>query len=78
MSQHDDDVRISHMLDYSREALELSKGRSREDLILTGLSNWHSFGLLRSLEKQPAGFPTKPGIVNRKYHGHRLSVYAIA
>lgn len=32
MSQHDDDVRISHMLDYSREALELSKGRSREDL----------------------------------------------
>ena len=32
MSQHDDDARIRRMLDYSREALELSKGRSREDL----------------------------------------------
>jgi len=32
MSQHNDEVRMRHMLDYSREALELSRDRSREDL----------------------------------------------
>lgn len=32
MSQHNDEVRMRHMLDYSREALELSKDRTREDL----------------------------------------------
>ena len=32
MTLHDDDVRLRHMLDYSREALELVKDRSRSDL----------------------------------------------
>jgi len=32
MSQHNDEVRMRHMLDYSREALELSRDLSREDL----------------------------------------------
>jgi len=32
MSQHNDEVRMRHMLDYSREALGLSRDRSREDL----------------------------------------------
>lgn len=32
MSKHDDRIRMQHMLDYSREALSLIRGRSREDL----------------------------------------------
>ncbi|MHB0915211.1 MAG: HepT-like ribonuclease domain-containing protein [Thermoleophilia bacterium] len=32
MTLHDDEVRLRHMLDYSREALELVKDRSRTDL----------------------------------------------
>ena len=32
MTLHDDDVRLRHMLDYSREALELVRDRSRSDL----------------------------------------------
>lgn len=32
MTLHDDEVRLRHMLDYSRKALELVKDRSRSDL----------------------------------------------
>ena len=32
MSQRDPQVRIRHMLDYAREALEMAKGRNRMDL----------------------------------------------
>ena len=32
MTLHDDEVRLRHMLDYSREALELVRDRSRMDL----------------------------------------------
>ena len=32
MSRHDDTVRLRHMLDHAREAVVLSRGRSRNDL----------------------------------------------
>ena len=32
MSQHDDRVRLRHMLDYGQEALALTKGKQRADL----------------------------------------------
>jgi len=32
MSRHDDRVRLQHMLDHAREAIELLRGRRREDL----------------------------------------------
>jgi hypothetical protein len=35
MSQHDDDVRLQHMLDAPRQALAFVKGRSRVDLELS-------------------------------------------
>ena len=33
MPQHDDIVRLRHMLEYGREALDLIKGRQRADII---------------------------------------------
>jgi uncharacterized protein with HEPN domain len=32
MSRHDDAVRLRHMLDHAREAVELCRGRTRQDL----------------------------------------------
>jgi uncharacterized protein with HEPN domain len=32
MTQHDDGVRLQHMLDYAREAVAFSRGRKRTDL----------------------------------------------
>ncbi len=32
MTQHDAQVRLRHMLDYSREAVEMARGRTRSDL----------------------------------------------
>ncbi len=32
MTRHDDSVRLVHMLEHAREAVELAKGLSREDL----------------------------------------------
>ena len=32
MTQHDDKVRLRHMLDYSRKAVAMIEGRAREDL----------------------------------------------
>jgi len=32
MTQHDDRVRLRHMLDYAQEAVELAKGHRREEL----------------------------------------------
>ncbi len=32
MTQHDDRVRLTHMLDYSRKAVTMIEGRAREDL----------------------------------------------
>jgi uncharacterized protein with HEPN domain len=32
MTQHDDEVRLRHMLDYSRKAITMIRGRERQDL----------------------------------------------
>jgi uncharacterized protein with HEPN domain len=32
MTRHDDSVRLRHMLDYSREAIDMVRGRTRRDL----------------------------------------------
>lgn len=32
MTRHDDDVRLKHMLQYAREAVELVAGKTRDDL----------------------------------------------
>lgn len=32
MTRHDDDIRLRHMLDYSRKAVAMIEGRAREDL----------------------------------------------
>ncbi len=32
MTQHNDDIRLRHMLDYSRKAVAMIEGRAREDL----------------------------------------------
>lgn len=32
MSRHDDTVRLHHMLDHAREAVQIASGRSRPDL----------------------------------------------
>lgn len=32
MSQHDDDIRLRHMLDHAREASQMIQGRTRSDL----------------------------------------------
>lgn len=32
MAQHDDHVRLRHMLDHAREAVELTRGKQRRDL----------------------------------------------
>ena len=33
MTQHDDNVRLGHMLEYAREACALTQGRTRADLL---------------------------------------------
>lgn len=32
MSRHEDDVRLTHMLDHAREAVDMCRGRARADL----------------------------------------------
>ena len=32
MTRHDDDIRLRHMLDYSRKAIAMIRGRERKDL----------------------------------------------
>ncbi len=32
MTRHDDVIRLRHMLDYAQEAVEMARGRQREDL----------------------------------------------
>jgi uncharacterized protein with HEPN domain len=32
MTQHDDVIRLRHMLDHAREAVEMTRGRQRDDL----------------------------------------------
>ncbi len=47
MSRHDDRVRILHMLDYAREAVEISSGKTVDDLRddrLRSLALTHLFG----------------------------------
>ena len=39
MTQHDDGVRMRHMLDHAREAVQLAQGRSRADLDADRLFN---------------------------------------
>ena len=39
MGRHDDDIRLKHMLDYAREAVSLSEGRTRADLDCDRLYN---------------------------------------
>ena len=47
MSEHDDRVRLRHMLDYTREAIDLTLNRSREDLDQDRLLQ---LGLVRLIE----------------------------
>jgi uncharacterized protein with HEPN domain len=47
MNEHDDRVRLRHMLDYAREAVALTQGRSREDLDQDRLLQ---LGLVRFIE----------------------------
>ncbi len=47
MSDHDDRVRLRHMLDYAREAVVLTQNRSREDLSRDRLLQ---LGLVRLVE----------------------------
>jgi uncharacterized protein with HEPN domain len=47
MSQHSDLIRLRHMLDHAREARDLARTRSREDLDLDRLLN---LSLVRLLE----------------------------
>jgi uncharacterized protein with HEPN domain len=39
MAHHDDAIRLRHMLDYAREAIALSQGRTRTDLDVDRLFN---------------------------------------
>jgi len=47
MSRHNPEVRLRHMLDHAREAVELARGKTREDLANTRLLQ---LGLVRLVE----------------------------
>jgi uncharacterized protein with HEPN domain len=85
MSKHESRVRLRHMLDYAREALALSRGKSRADLDTDRLLNLALTRLLEmigeaanqvSREKQ-ADYPEIPwpqviGLRNRLIHGYDM------
>ncbi len=85
MSKHESRVRLRHMLDYAREALALSHGKSRLDLDTDRLLNLALTRLLEMIgeaanqvprEKQ-ADYPEIPwpqviGLRNRLIHGYDI------
>ena len=90
MSEHDDRVRLRHMLDYTREAIDLTLNRSREDLDQDRLLQ---LGLVRLIEivgeaaarvtqKTQSQYPHIPwpqitGMRNRLIHGYDSVDYDI-
>jgi uncharacterized protein with HEPN domain len=83
MSRHESDVRLSHMLDHAREAIEMTRGSARSDLDMDRRLN---LSLVRLLEivgeaatRVPAQerilYPDIPwseivGLRNRLIHGY--------
>lgn len=59
MTQHDDQVRLRHMLDHAREAVQLAQGRSRADLDVDRLFNLAMTRLLE-IVGEAAGRVTQP------------------
>ena len=90
MSRHDPQVRLRHMLEYAREAIALTQGRSRSDL-----DNDRAIGLAvarcleivgeaaarmpEEVQKQCPGIPWPQVIAmrNRLIHGYDLVDYDI-
>jgi uncharacterized protein with HEPN domain len=85
MSRHSSEVRLRHMLDHAREAVDLAKGKSRPDLANTRLLQ---LGLVRLVEiigeaaarlpkEERAKYPAIPwedvvGMRNRLIHGYDM------
>jgi uncharacterized protein with HEPN domain len=85
MSRHSSEVRLRHMLDHAREAVDLAKGKSRTDLANTRLLQ---LGLVRLVEiigeaaarlpkEERAKYPAIPwedvvGMRKRLIHGYDM------
>lgn len=83
MTQHDDSVRLRHMLDAAREAVALSRGRNRSDLDTDRLYNLAMVRLVEIIGEAAARvskptcakYPKIPwseitGVRNRLIHGY--------
>jgi len=83
MSQHSDLLRLRHMLDHAREAEDLARGRSREDLDADRLLNLSLVRLLEivgeaaarvspEVQERLSGVPWADivGLRNRVIHGY--------
>jgi uncharacterized protein with HEPN domain len=83
MSRHEDGTRLAHMLDHAREAVEMVKGRQREDLDRDRMLNLSLVRLIeivgeaanRVSKPKQAALPDIPwpeiiGMRNRIVHGY--------
>ena len=83
MSRHEIDIRLRHMLDYTREAVSLAQGKSRADLDTDRLLNLSLVQLVtmvgeaakrvpRDVQEQQPGiaWPSIVGMRNRLIHGY--------
>ena len=83
MTRHDDVTRMRHMLDHAREAVEMARGRQREDLnrdrmlelALVRLVEVVAEAATRVTEKAQQQYPAVPwlqirGLRNRLVHGY--------
>ena len=66
MSRHNPEVRLRHMLDHAREAVELARGKTREDLANTRLLQ---LGLVRLVEIVGEAAASIPRDQRAKYPG---------
>ena len=66
MSRHSPEVRLRHMLDHAREAVELASGKTREDLANTRLLQ---LGLVRLVEIVGEAAASIPKDQRAKYPG---------
>ena len=66
MSRHNPEVRLRHMLDHAREAVELARGKTREDLANTRLLQ---LGLVRLVEIVGEAAASIPREQRAKYPG---------